>query len=92
MNLQQGGRRFVEFWISSWALLSVGESIGICFCALTTNGGLAVSLVSAGLTLLGQVNGIVSATVPHWLQIIAWVRQDSAVPLVLVLILVLAKS
>ncbi|GAA5902258.1 hypothetical protein JCM8208_007242 [Rhodotorula glutinis] len=73
MNLQQGGRRFVEYWISSWALLSVGESIGICFSALTTNGGLAVSLVSAGLTLLGQVNGIVSATVPHWLQIIAWI-------------------
>ncbi|GAA5921109.1 hypothetical protein JCM3775_004094 [Rhodotorula graminis] len=73
MNLQQGGRRFVEFWISSWALLSCGESIGIIFSALTTNGGLAVSLVSAGLTLLGQVNGIVSATVPYWLQIIAWI-------------------
>ncbi|BGP42824.1 ATP-binding cassette transporter snq2 [Rhodotorula kratochvilovae] len=73
MNLQAGGRRFVEFWLSSFALISVGESIGICFSALTSNGGLAVSLVSAGLTLLGQVNGIVSATVPHWLQIIAWI-------------------
>ncbi|GAA5830094.1 hypothetical protein JCM3770_007393, partial [Rhodotorula araucariae] len=73
MNLQQSGRRFVEFWLSSFALISVGESVGIFFCTLTANGGLAVSLISAGLSLLGQVNGIVSATVPPWLQVIAWI-------------------
>ncbi|GJN93059.1 hypothetical protein Rhopal_006104-T1 [Rhodotorula paludigena] len=73
MNLQQSGRIFVEFWISSFALISVGESIGIAFSSWTNNGGLAVSLVSAGLTLLGQVNGIISATVPYWLEVIAWI-------------------
>lgn len=80
MNLQQSGRIFVEFWISSFALISVGESIGIAFSSWTNNGGLAVSLVSAGLTLLGQVNGIISATVPYWLEVIAWVRSLSTVP------------
>lgn len=70
---------FPMFWISSFALISAGESIGvrpstsyltfppsnathasrlrqIMFCAWTNNGGLAVSLVSAGLTLLAQLN------------------------------------
>ncbi|GAA6030923.1 hypothetical protein JCM8097_008938 [Rhodosporidiobolus ruineniae] len=64
---------FPEFWISSFALISFGESVGIMFSAWVPNGGLAVSLVSAGLTLLAQLNGIISVSMDRWLEIIAWI-------------------
>ncbi|BGP19345.1 ATP-binding cassette transporter snq2 [Rhodosporidiobolus nylandii] len=73
MNLRHSARIFVEFWISSFALISAGESIGIAFTAWTQNGGLAVALVSAGLTLLAQLNGIISVTLDRWLKVIGWV-------------------
>ncbi|GAA5832082.1 hypothetical protein JCM11251_002811 [Rhodosporidiobolus azoricus] len=73
MNLQQGAVKFICFWISSWALISAGESIGIMFSAWTNNGGLAVSLVSCGLTLLAQLNGIISVTLDGYLKVIGWV-------------------
>lgn len=72
MNMQSSGRIFVEFWFSSYALISFGESIGIMFCAYF-NGGLAVSLVSAGITLLAQLNGVISASLMEWLKVIGWV-------------------
>ncbi|GAA5959155.1 hypothetical protein JCM21900_001409 [Sporobolomyces salmonicolor] len=73
MNMQTSARIFVEFWFSSYALISTGESIGIIFSAFCNNGGLAVSLVSAGLTLLAQLNGIISATLDEYLKIIGWI-------------------
>ncbi|GAA5886465.1 hypothetical protein JCM6882_001645 [Rhodosporidiobolus microsporus] len=73
MNMQAGAVNFVCFWISSWALISSGESIGIMFSAWTNNGGLAVSLVSTGLTLLAQLNGIISVTLDGYLRVIGWV-------------------
>ncbi|GAA5989967.1 hypothetical protein JCM5350_002350, partial [Sporobolomyces pararoseus] len=72
MNMQSSGRIFVEFWFSSYALISFGESIGIMFCAYF-NGGLAVSLVSAGITLLAQLNGVISASLMEWLKVIGWI-------------------
>lgn len=73
MNMQSSGRIFIEFWFSSYALISFGESIGIMFCAFCENGGLAVSLVSAGITLLAQLNGVISASLMEWLKVIGWV-------------------
>lgn len=46
----------------------------IVFSAFTRNGGLTTSLVSAALTLLAQLNGIVSVTLPYFLVVIGWVR------------------
>ncbi|GAA5883094.1 hypothetical protein JCM16303_006086 [Sporobolomyces ruberrimus] len=73
MNMQSSGRIFIEFWFSSYALISFGESIGIMFCAFCENGGLAVSLVSAGITLLAQLNGVISASLMEWLKVIGWI-------------------
>ncbi|BGP02838.1 ATP-binding cassette transporter snq2 [Rhodotorula toruloides] len=74
MNLQYSpARKFFEFWFSSWALISTGESVGIIFSAYTSNGGLATSLVSAALTLLAQLNGIISVTMPYFLVVIGWI-------------------
>ena len=92
--MQWRGTKFIEFWFSSFALISTGESIGvsewliypllgpyidmpnaqIVFSAFTRNGGLTTSLVSAALTLLAQLNGIVSVTLPYFLVVIGWVR------------------
>jgi len=47
------------------------------FCAFCENGGLAVSLVSAGITLLAQLNGVISATLMYWLKVIGWVSYIS---------------
>ncbi|SGY73967.1 BQ5605_C005g03332 [Microbotryum silenes-dioicae] len=72
IKLQQTPRIFIEFWLTSYALISTGESIGIIFSSFFENGGLAVSLVSASITMSAQLNGIISVTVPKWLQIIGW--------------------
>lgn len=43
------------------------------FSSFFESGGLAVSLTSAGITLLSQLNGIISVTLPYWLEIIGWI-------------------
>ncbi|KAM0786926.1 hypothetical protein ACM66B_002348 [Microbotryomycetes sp. NB124-2] len=73
MNLQHSARIFVQFWISTWSLVSVGESVGIIFSSFCSSGGLAVSITSAILTLLSQLNGIISVTLPFWLEVIGWI-------------------
>lgn len=72
MNLQQSARIFIEFWMSSFCLLSAGESIGIVFSSFFNNGGLAVSIVSAVITIFAQLNGIISVTLPEWLKVVGW--------------------
>lgn len=44
----------------------------VIFSTFSNNGGLTVSLVSAGITLLSQLNGIISVTLPTWLSVIGW--------------------
>ncbi|KDQ16857.1 hypothetical protein BOTBODRAFT_30755 [Botryobasidium botryosum FD-172 SS1] len=65
-------RVFFEFFISAWALQSTGESFGIVFASLSDTMGLSVSLVSTTITVLSQINGIMSESIPHWLEIISW--------------------
>ncbi|KAM0752952.1 P-loop containing nucleoside triphosphate hydrolase protein [Meredithblackwellia eburnea MCA 4105] len=73
MNLQGAPDKFFQFWWSMFCLISYGESVGIVFSTFFENGGLAVSLISVGFTLLSQLNGIISVTLPHWLAVIGWV-------------------
>ncbi|KII94351.1 hypothetical protein PLICRDRAFT_132994 [Plicaturopsis crispa FD-325 SS-3] len=77
VGLRHSPRIFTEFWFTIFALISTGESIGIMFCSFFNNGGIAVSLVSAALTILSQasahlINGIISVTLPKWLEVIGW--------------------
>ncbi|KAK4700817.1 hypothetical protein P7C70_g5427, partial [Phenoliferia sp. Uapishka_3] len=72
IGLRHTPRIFLEFWFSIYCIISVGESIGIVFSTFFENGGLAVSLVSAGITLMAQLNGIISVTLAEWLQVIGW--------------------
>ncbi|SCV69195.1 BQ2448_2215 [Microbotryum intermedium] len=95
LKLQQTPRIFIEFWLTSYALISTGESIGVSFPSIMAcsfalahhshsypvqiifssffgNEGIAVSLVSASITMFAQLNGIISVTVPGWLQVIGW--------------------
>jgi hypothetical protein len=44
----------------------------IIFSSFFSNGGLAVSLVSAAITMLAQINGIISVTLPRWLETVGW--------------------
>ncbi|GAA6018066.1 hypothetical protein JCM10207_006069 [Rhodosporidiobolus poonsookiae] len=85
MNMQGSGTAFVCFWIGSWALISAGESIGIMFSTFTNNGGLAVSIVSASLSMLAQLNGIISVTMDYYLRVIGWIspmKPQAAVALI----------
>lgn len=72
MNLQLNARIYFEYTVGVFGLLSFGESIGIIFASWVINGGLSVSIVSSALTIMSQTCGILSATLPKWLQVIAW--------------------
>ncbi|KDQ57066.1 hypothetical protein JAAARDRAFT_35662 [Jaapia argillacea MUCL 33604] len=72
MGLQLNARIYFEFVIGIFGLLNFGESVGIIFSSWVINGGLSVSLVSSALTILAQICGIISVTIPKWLRIIAW--------------------
>lgn len=41
----------------------------IIFCSWFSTGGIAVFLTSAGITLLSQLNGIISVTLPFFLEV-----------------------
>ncbi|KAH8922576.1 P-loop containing nucleoside triphosphate hydrolase protein [Atractiella rhizophila] len=56
MDLQHTPRIFFEYFTSCWALISVGESIGIVFSTFVENGGLSVSLVSSGTSTLSFIS------------------------------------
>lgn len=72
MALQGSPRIFFEYAVAVWGALSFGESVGIIFCSWIRNGGLSISMVSVALTIMAQVSGIMSVSIPHWLQVIAW--------------------
>ncbi|TFK50026.1 P-loop containing nucleoside triphosphate hydrolase protein [Heliocybe sulcata] len=72
MNLQLNARIYFEYVVGVFGLLNFGESIGIIFSSWVINGGLSVSIVSSALSILSQTSGIMSATLPKWLQVVAW--------------------
>lgn len=44
----------------------------IIFSSFFNSGGLAVAVTSSFITMLAQLNGIISVTLPFWLQVIGW--------------------
>ncbi|KAG8839536.1 hypothetical protein FRC18_010315 [Serendipita sp. 400] len=76
MNLLAGlvtsPRIYFQFVASTFAVQSLGESIGIIFATFTPSMGLSVSLVSTALSIIMQFAGYTSLSVPKWLQAIAW--------------------
>lgn len=71
-GLTTSPRIFFEFALSTFAVQSLGESVGIIFATFTPEMGLSVSLVSTVLSIITQFSGLVSLSVPKWLQAIAW--------------------
>ncbi|KAJ7151563.1 P-loop containing nucleoside triphosphate hydrolase protein [Mycena filopes] len=72
VGMQTNPRIFFEYAVTIWALQSLGESIAVTFAAFFDAMGIAVSLVSTMLSMVTQFSGILSLSVPYWLQIIAW--------------------
>lgn len=76
MNLLAGlttsPRIYFQFVASTFAVQSMGESVGIIFSAFTPSMGLSVSLVSTILSIMMQFSGLTSLSVPQWLQDLAW--------------------
>ncbi|KAJ1301061.1 hypothetical protein OPQ81_003479 [Rhizoctonia solani] len=71
-GMQTSPRIFFEYSFAIFALQSNGESFGIIFASITNSLGLSVSLVSTFITVLVQLSGIISVSIPTWLSDIAY--------------------
>ncbi|CUA67200.1 hypothetical protein RSOLAG22IIIB_07262 [Rhizoctonia solani] len=71
-GMQTSPRIFFEYAFAIFALQSNGESFGIIFACITNSLGLSVSLVSTFITVLVQLSGIISVSIPTWLSDIAY--------------------
>ncbi|CAE6467875.1 unnamed protein product [Rhizoctonia solani] len=71
-GMQTSPRIFFEYAFAIFALQSNGESFGIIFACITDSLGLSVSLVSTFITVLVQLSGIISVSIPTWLSDIAY--------------------
>ncbi|CAE7148911.1 unnamed protein product [Rhizoctonia solani] len=71
-GMQTSPRIFFEYAFAIFALQSNGESFGIIFACITNSLGLSVSLVSTFITVLVQLSGIISVSIPIWLSDIAY--------------------
>ncbi|KAG8951402.1 hypothetical protein FRC04_006173 [Tulasnella sp. 424] len=71
-GMQTNPRIFFQFAFAEWALVSTGESIGMMFGSFTRSMGFNVSLVSTFITILVQLSGVVSVSLPQWLGTLAW--------------------
>nr|GAT46076.1 ABC transporter protein [Mycena chlorophos] len=72
VGMQTSARIYFEYCVAIWTLNSLGESVAIIFASFFDAMGFAVSLVSTTLSMITQFSGILSLSVPYWLQIIAW--------------------
>ncbi|KAG9101294.1 hypothetical protein FRC06_003213 [Ceratobasidium sp. 370] len=71
-GMQTNARIFFEYAVAIFTLQSNGESFGIAFACVTNSLGLSVSLVSTFITILVQLCGIISVSIPRWLSDIAY--------------------
>ncbi|QRW07787.1 ABC transporter [Ceratobasidium sp. AG-Ba] len=71
-GMQTSARIFFEYAFAIFALQSNGESFGIAFACVTNSLGLSVSLVSTFITILVQLSGLISVSIPTWLSDIAY--------------------
>ncbi|WVF67064.1 hypothetical protein IAT40_001808 [Kwoniella sp. CBS 6097] len=72
VGMQTSVRIYFEFAISIWAMVNMGESFAIIFGSWIQTEGLTVTSVSTLLSVIGQVSGVISLSVPTWLAAIAW--------------------
>ncbi|KAJ7071333.1 P-loop containing nucleoside triphosphate hydrolase protein [Mycena amicta] len=72
VGMQTDARIYFEYCVTIWAVNSLGESVALIFASFFDAMGFAVSLVSTVLSMVTQFSGILSLSVPYWLQIIAW--------------------
>ncbi|KAG9003035.1 hypothetical protein FRB93_011322 [Tulasnella sp. JGI-2019a] len=71
-GMQTSPRIFFELVFVEWSLLFAGESIGIIFGVFTQSMGFNVSLVSTFITIMTQASGVLSVTIPGWVNDLAW--------------------
>ncbi|WVQ77432.1 hypothetical protein IAR50_007118 [Cryptococcus sp. DSM 104548] len=71
-GMQTSARIYFEFSISIWAMTNMGESYAMILGSWIQTEGLTVTVVSTILSLVGQVSGVISLSVPTWLAAIAW--------------------
>ena len=72
-GMRTGARIYFEFAISIWVQLNFGESIGIAFASFFDTVGLSVSVVAVFLTAGASASSVLSASIPKFIQDIAWV-------------------
>lgn len=72
IGMQTSARIYFEYSISIWAMVNMGESFAMIFGSWIQTEGLTVTVVSTFLSLIGQVSGVISLSVPAWLAAIAW--------------------
>ncbi|WWC87631.1 uncharacterized protein L201_002521 [Kwoniella dendrophila CBS 6074] len=71
-GMQTSVRIYFEFAITIWAMVNMGESFAMIFGSWIQTEGLTVTVVSTILSMIGQVSGVISLSVPTWLAAIAW--------------------
>ncbi|WVR04136.1 hypothetical protein IAU60_001135 [Kwoniella sp. DSM 27419] len=72
VGMQTSARIYFEFAITIWSMVNMGESFAIIFGSWIQTEGLTVTSVSTLLSMIGQVSGVISLSVPTWLGAIAW--------------------
>ncbi|KAK8861246.1 hypothetical protein IAR55_002065 [Kwoniella newhampshirensis] len=72
VGMQTSARIYFEFAITIWAMVNMGESFAMIFGSWIQTEGLTVTVVSTILSMVGQVSGVISLSVPAWLAGLAW--------------------
>ncbi|WRT65356.1 uncharacterized protein IL334_002299 [Kwoniella shivajii] len=72
VGMQTSVRIYFEFAITIWAMVNMGESFAMIFGSWIQTEGLTVTVVSTILSMVGQVSGVISLSVPTWLAGLAW--------------------
>ncbi|WWC59875.1 uncharacterized protein I303_102437 [Kwoniella dejecticola CBS 10117] len=72
VGMQTSVRIYFEFAITIWAMVNMGESFAMIFGSWIQTEGLTVTVVSTILSMIGQISGVISLSVPTWLAGLAW--------------------
>ncbi|KAL1410291.1 hypothetical protein Q8F55_004297 [Vanrija albida] len=72
VGMQTSARIYFEFITTIWALLNMGESMALATGMWVRSPGLTVTIISTLLSVVGQISGIMSLSVPKWMADVAW--------------------
>lgn len=72
VGMQTSARIYFEFVTTIWALLNMGESMALATGMWVRSPGLTVTIISTLLSVVGQISGIMSLSVPTWMADVAW--------------------